>query len=1077
MPALSKITAPTFSNIVLHERLFRLLDDSIRRPITWIAGPGGSGKTSLAGSYLKSRGIPCVWYKVDGGDADIATFFYYMGLAARKAAPGKRKPLPLLTPEHLPDIHFFTLRYFETLFQRLKPPFAFVFDDYHEVSGESHFHEMMSAGLSALPEGIVSLVISRRPAPQHFSRQRANNRMSTVGWHDLRLTENETRRIADQRLDRPLDDKALSLLHARTEGWAAGIVLLLDHAKAQSPGFKIIGELEPSAVFHYFAYETFGKKDPGMRNFLLQTSFLPFMTPAMAEAITGTKGAGKILQWLHEQNYFTERRIGKEPIYLYHSLFREFLNAQAGKLHAGSEISALRRRAAETLLDAGHAEDAAALLIEAADWEPLSAPLLKYAPVLMSQGRSRTLEELIAAIPEKKIAENPWILYWKGVCTLSASPAESRSCFERAFGKFEETGDDAGIFMSWAGAVETFLFELADFRPMDKWIEWLDARMTISPSFPSAEIEARVAACMTGALIWRMPAHPGIKKWLNTALALAHRLPNADARIRAFLDISLYHLWMGENSEGALIIDQIRKMAATGATSPIMAISAKHAEALFLNSDVAQAEKAMQLVDEGLALAGMSGVHVMDVHLLGHGVQGAINAGNVSMMQKHLADMEGLLPGGRGISESLYSYLSARLNLVLDNPRKAAVFAEKSVQLIVQVGAPLPEAMNRMVLVIALCGVGDHGKAAGELDRIRSLNEKIGSQYIDYLYQLIRAHAEFARNNDGKGLAALQRALNAVRRNSDLAATTTFLRPRDMARLCEKALESGLEAETVRSLVMKLRLSPDDAALAPECWPWPVKISTLGCFAVVTIGDSIAERRKLQKMPLLLLKAIIALGGREIREQSLVDVLWSEAEGDAGHNAFTTTLARLRRMLGNKRSVLLQDGLVTLDSRLCWVDSLAFEMLCHRAEELFGKDAPAFKKIAANALKLYGGPFLLTDAHALWTVAPRDRLRAYYLRLILKNGLLCMQTGSPVEAAACYQKGLEFEPLAEELYQGLMASLISLGRFSDSLIAYRRCRDILQAQLRTAPSPQTEALRAAARNAQPPDAKTLLNPS
>lgn len=143
-----------------------------------------------------------------------------------------------------------------------------------------------------------------------------------------------------------------------------------------------------------------------------------------------------------------------------------------------------------------------------------------------------------------------------------------------------------------------------------------------------------------------------------------------DARIRAFLDISLYYLWMSENSEGALIIDQIRKIAATGPTSPIMLISAKPAEALFLSSDIAQAEKALQLVEEGLALAEMTGVHIMDVTLLGHGVQSAINAGNVFLMQKHLADVKELLPRSHGISASLYFYLSAWLNLVLDNPRR-----------------------------------------------------------------------------------------------------------------------------------------------------------------------------------------------------------------------------------------------------------------------------------------------------------------------------------------------------------------------------------------------------------------------
>ena len=61
----------------------------------------GSGKTALTASYLDNGKFPCLWYRMDEGDGDIATFFYYLGLAAKKASPRKRKPLPLLTPEYL----------------------------------------------------------------------------------------------------------------------------------------------------------------------------------------------------------------------------------------------------------------------------------------------------------------------------------------------------------------------------------------------------------------------------------------------------------------------------------------------------------------------------------------------------------------------------------------------------------------------------------------------------------------------------------------------------------------------------------------------------------------------------------------------------------------------------------------------------------------------------------------------------------------------------------------------------------------------------------------------------------------
>ena len=88
----------------------------------WITGPPGCGKTALISSYIESRRLPCLWYKVDEADADLSTFFYYLGLAAAKAAPRKRKRLPLLTPERMAGLSVFAQRYFEDLSSMLPVP-------------------------------------------------------------------------------------------------------------------------------------------------------------------------------------------------------------------------------------------------------------------------------------------------------------------------------------------------------------------------------------------------------------------------------------------------------------------------------------------------------------------------------------------------------------------------------------------------------------------------------------------------------------------------------------------------------------------------------------------------------------------------------------------------------------------------------------------------------------------------------------------------------------------------------------------------------------------------------------------
>ena len=190
-PLIAKVTCPTSTGYFPRHRLYRLLDKARKAPVLWITGPPGCGKTALISSYIESRRLPCLWYKVDEADADLATFFYYLGLAAAKAAPRKRKRLPLLTPERMPGLSVFAQRYFEDLSSMLPIPSLLVLDDCHRIREDSVFFDMLREGISRLAPGINAVLVSRSDPHPSFARDRANRLMETFGWKDLRLTLEE----------------------------------------------------------------------------------------------------------------------------------------------------------------------------------------------------------------------------------------------------------------------------------------------------------------------------------------------------------------------------------------------------------------------------------------------------------------------------------------------------------------------------------------------------------------------------------------------------------------------------------------------------------------------------------------------------------------------------------------------------------------------------------------------------------------------------------------------------------------------------------------------------------------------
>ena len=70
-----------------------------------------------------------------------------------------------------------------------------MFDNYQEIPSESVIHEIIRAGLSAFPENISSMIISRSEPPAAFAAMDAGNKLRVIGWNDLKLTPEESKGI------------------------------------------------------------------------------------------------------------------------------------------------------------------------------------------------------------------------------------------------------------------------------------------------------------------------------------------------------------------------------------------------------------------------------------------------------------------------------------------------------------------------------------------------------------------------------------------------------------------------------------------------------------------------------------------------------------------------------------------------------------------------------------------------------------------------------------------------------------------------------------------------------------------
>ena len=1037
--SLAKISRPRIFGVVARQRLFELLDEQCKRPLVWLSAPPGAGKTALVASYLENRERPVIWYQMDPGDSDPAAFFLYISKAAKNHIQSEALSLPRFVPEHLRDLTSFARLFFRAFFEALPDNVILALDNCQELPESAPIQDVVRQCIAELPVSCTVIAISRTHSPKPFVSLKASGHLVSIDWETIRFSLDEVRALCLER--RVTDEWLLQALHQQSHGWAAGITLMLERLGHLDGQQRELPADSNESVFEYFASLIFDQTSEVDREILLCLAYLPNVTPSLAVEVSERQQAPALLEDLYRRRLFTDRRQGVEPVYQFHSLFLDFLRNRAREAFSQDRLMSLIKRSASALERSGESESAMRLWFDAQSWQEAIRLLLSVAQGFLDSGRRETLAQWIQTIPDSVKAGEPWLEYWLGCTHLQTNPLKGMQRLEESLVLFRQSNNRVGCVECLASLLRGAFLGFGALDAMDHWLDALLAEIDAQPEFSSTESELRIRSVLRMALFHVRPWHP-----LTTTMyqLVAEMLPAcSDPSVALSAAMSALHVsTFCEDFERAdRIALATERFALRDAASPSEA-AWWFGQVGYLRFMEARYDEALANLSRGCGIAQSNGLGEVLKILLSWRFTLEIRVVGWSAATKTLAEIEGMPRSEHLMLRTMISMCQARKAIHQGRKDEAAKLAAASTQAAIRMGSRFEEILFWLTNAEILLEAGCAHQARPLIQQCQTSIERTPMfDSFRAVIALLEAWSAYVEDGPDRALNKLRSALALARERK----RRYYLRLLwcSLPVLFALALREEIETDLVQDIIRMFLLRPPKDA--PDNWPWPVRIQTLGQFGLDVNGEPVQFSRKLPLKVLRLLKAIIAHGGRDVPEQALCDALWQDEEGDAANSAFAITLVRLRKLLGTSDAVIQLGGKISLNAELCWIDSWAFEAQLDQSPDL-------------KILDLYRGTFLPEDTDQPWTVAPRERLRGKFIHALSVHGAALESNSDLDGAVTSYRRGIDADPIVESFHQGLMRCYDRLGRRTEAISVYRRMRQTLSVLLGVPPSEESQRL-------------------
>ncbi len=411
---LTKLRRPRVSReLVPRPHLLQRLNK--QRGLTLVLAPAGYGKTTLISTWLDACGLPSAWLSLDEHDSDLGLFATYFVAAVQTLFPDAGvETLALLNGVTVPPLPVVAHSLLNEL-NAIPQEFILVLDDYHTIQ-ERAVHDLLTELLRHPLPTLHLVLCARNDPPLPIANLRARGQVVELRAADLRFTLEEAAILVRDVMEVAVDERTISVLEVKTEGWPVGLCLAALSLRHQYVPGMIAADASGynRYVIDYLAAEVISRLTPAIQDFLVKISILDHFCGPLCEAVVGVDDPAcdgqAYLEWLERADLFLMPVDDERRWYRCHPLFQQLLMHRLEQQHSPAEISALHLRASAWFAQNRYLEEALHHALAAGDRPAAVQIVARHRHELMNQDQWQRLERWVHLFPRQLIDEQPELL-------------------------------------------------------------------------------------------------------------------------------------------------------------------------------------------------------------------------------------------------------------------------------------------------------------------------------------------------------------------------------------------------------------------------------------------------------------------------------------------------------------------------------------------------------------------------------------------------------------------------------------------------------------------------------------------